>query len=130
MMYPCGFLPARFLKIKCRRGSPIALYHVCIVGVLERVVWREMGPEMGSMIVRSTDTAAARENKHATGVERDLTAALIVVALACSQVEHPEALLLPSKPSMPTKEAPSFPSQQVIKADEHQPPLQRCTRDS
>lgn len=26
VMYPTGFLPARFLKIKCRRGSPISLY--------------------------------------------------------------------------------------------------------
>jgi len=51
VMYPTGFLPARFIKIKCRRGTPIALYNVSVVGVLERAVWREMGPDMGNLIV-------------------------------------------------------------------------------
>ena len=70
------------------------LCSVSIVGVLERVVWREMGPEMGNLIV-----------------------------------EHPEALLLPSKPALPASSVPTFPSHQVIKADKQQPPIQRCTRE-
>jgi hypothetical protein len=64
------------------------------VGVLERVVWREMGPDMGNMIV-----------------------------------EHPEALLLPSKPALPASLAgPAFPSQQTIKEPEPQPRIQFVTR--
>jgi len=66
---------------------------VSLVGVLERVVWREMGPDMGNTIV-----------------------------------EHPEALLLPSKPTLPASEAPTFPSQQNIKEQWPQPPIKHVTR--
>lgn len=66
---------------------------VSLVGVLERVVWHEMGPEMGHTIV-----------------------------------EHPEALLLPSKPAQPASATPAFPSQQSIKEHAPQPPIKQVTR--
>jgi hypothetical protein len=44
-------------------------------------------------------------------------------------VEHPEALLLPSKPALPASLAgPAFPSQQTIKEQEPQPRIQFVTR--
>jgi len=51
VMYPVGFLPCRYVKIKCVRGTPIALFNVSLIGVLERVVWREMGPVVGDLLV-------------------------------------------------------------------------------
>lgn len=60
---------------------------VSVVGVLERVVWQEMGPQMGSMIV-----------------------------------EHPESLLLPSKPALQTQASLTFPAHQTIKAPAYEPP--------
>jgi hypothetical protein len=60
-------------------SSSLLLLSVSIVGVYERVVWREMGPQMGEMIV-----------------------------------EHPEALLLPAKPTLTHTQMRAYPAHQQI----------------
>jgi hypothetical protein len=43
-------------------------------------------------------------------------------------VEHPEALLLPSKPALPSNTALAYPAHQTIQAQEVQAPIEKVTR--
>lgn len=64
IMYPTGFLPCKFVKIKCVRGTPSSMFEVNLVGVLERIIWRSMGPEMGSLIVEHPESLLLPAKPH------------------------------------------------------------------
>jgi hypothetical protein len=70
ILYPAGYLPCRFVKIRCLTGTPVSLNEIQLIGVSIKQSNKELGPEMHNLLVEHPGALMRPVIPHLQGDQR------------------------------------------------------------